>query len=127
MKIMLLITTTFMSLLTITTSLSCHQCSTVTDPGCADPYTGQANMTLCPTVTDREYTLCRKISQKVRGKVDVFRRCGWVEDERECYTTKLDEYNSMVCQCKEDMCNAADQGMLGFEMLILMMWAFYCF
>jgi len=126
MKTIMLIITSLMSLLTLTTSLSCQQCSTVTDPGCADPYTALANITATTCPTDRDYTICRKIYQKVRDKVDVFRRCGWVEDERECYTTKLDEYNTVVCQCKGDMCNSAEQSMLGYNMLIIM-WAFYWF
>ena len=91
----------------MTNSLSCHQCSTVTSPSCADPFAPPANLTatLCPT--DREYTFCRKIWQKVRGKVDVMRMCGYVKHKNECYSTRVDEYKTLVCQCEEDMCNMA--------------------
>eukprot|EP00088_Acartia_fossae_P069091 TRINITY_DN8927_c0_g1_i2.p1 TRINITY_DN8927_c0_g1~~TRINITY_DN8927_c0_g1_i2.p1 ORF type:complete len:139 (+),score=56.50 TRINITY_DN8927_c0_g1_i2:42-458(+) len=94
--------------------LQCHQCTSKEDPDCADPFyhedTKPAVKTTrflkdCPA--DREYTLCRKIYQNVRGESRVIRSCGWEESDKECYSTVLEEYNTYVCQCKEDGCNSA--------------------
>merc|ERR1719186_2557637 len=68
-----------------TTTLSCHQCSTITSPSCGDPFSSNITATPCPT--DRVYTLCRKIHQEVRDEVDVIRMCGYEEQENECYAT----------------------------------------
>ena len=50
----------------------------------------------------------------VRGFESIIRGCGYEEkkvgDEvRECYTTVLEEYNTLVCACKEDGCNGSSQ------------------
>ena len=39
----------------------------------------------------------------------MIRTCGKEEDtkDRDCYTTVLEEYNTEVCSCKEDLCNSA--------------------
>ena len=88
-----------------TPTLHCRQCSTVTDPECAEPYNiEEAPETPCPT--DKMYTVCRKIEQTVNGKSDVFRKCGWIESDRDCYQTRDDEFSSYVCQCRENMCNS---------------------
>jgi len=52
---------------------------------------------------------CRKITQTVRGDTRVIRSCGWIQDEknRECYTTVLEEYNTLVCACEGKGCNGA--------------------
>merc|ERR1719186_82289 len=102
-----------------TTTLSCHQCSTITSPSCGDPFPSNIAATPCPT--DRVYTLCRKIHQEVRDEVDVIRMCGYEEQENECYATNTlsGEYKTLVCQCKEDMCNTAVQGMESKVLLML--------
>lgn len=114
-----LITVTILFVLTLnpTDALSCYQCSTVTDPDCADPIKTNMMATTCPQ--DKEYTICRRIHQEVRGNVTVIRNCGWIENENECYTTRLDEFNTLVCQCKEDMCNNAMKGMVLSTMLTI--------
>ena len=47
----------------------------------------------------------------VRGDVRVIRGCGYIKDEkweeRDCYTTVLEEYNTEVCSCYDDGCNSA--------------------
>jgi len=63
----------------------------------------------CPN-DGKNYTMCRKIYQYVRDEERVIRSCGYEEDkdpERECYMTVLEEYNTYVCRCREDGCNAA--------------------
>ena len=41
----------------------------------------------------------------VRGDERIIRSCGYEEYKNECYKTVLEEYNTYVCQCKEDGCN----------------------
>merc|ERR1739842_138668 len=98
-------------------SLSCYQCSTVTDPDCVDPIKTNMMATTCPK--DKEYTICRRIHQEVRGNVTVIRNCGWIENENECYSTRLDEFNTLVCQCKENMCNTANKAVVMSTILII--------
>jgi len=92
--------------------IQCHQCNSHTNSMCADPFFHEDNpgvpkttefLKSCPT--DREY-YCRKIYQNVRGKERVIRGCGWEEQEKECYSTVLEEYNTYVCKCEEDGCNS---------------------
>jgi len=97
--------------------LKCHQCSSKTDPDCDDPFYYEDNpgvvktekyLAECPADDGNEYTLCRKIFQNVRGEQRVIRSCGWEKDEnKDCYSTVLEEYNTYVCQCFEDGCNSA--------------------
>ena len=49
------------------------------------------------------------LSFTVRDEESVIRTCGKEEDtkDRDCYTTVLEEYNTEVCSCKEDLCNSA--------------------
>jgi len=112
--------------------LKCYQCNSYEHALCADPFhfddTGEAKsgnefLLDCPKnepATDdkpaKNY-FCRKIYQNVRGDERVIRSCGYVEDERKraCYTTVLEEYNTVVCACggnpkrpdEKDGCNSA--------------------
>jgi hypothetical protein len=99
-------------------SLNCHQCNSYDDYHCADPFyypdtpdkpKTDKFLQACPN-DGKEY-FCRKIYQNVRGDVRVIRGCGYIKDEkweeRDCYTTVLEEYNTEVCSCYEDGCNSA--------------------
>jgi len=100
------------------TGLKCHQCTSKIDAQCDDPFyhadkpdvpKTKEFLKECPTDDGHEYTLCRKIYQNVRGDDRVIRSCGYEEDPqgRPCYSTVLEEYNTYVCQCKDDGCNSA--------------------
>ena len=50
----------------------------------------------------------------VRGMESIIRGCGYEkkmvgDEERECYTTVLEEYNTLVCACEGDGCNGSSQ------------------
>eukprot|EP00096_Caligus_rogercresseyi_P001833 TRINITY_DN1312_c0_g1_i2.p1 TRINITY_DN1312_c0_g1~~TRINITY_DN1312_c0_g1_i2.p1 ORF type:complete len:140 (-),score=34.30 TRINITY_DN1312_c0_g1_i2:1129-1548(-) len=94
--------------------LKCHQCSSYNDKRCGDPFVNDEGEVLsedflldCENTDDITYTLCRKTYQNVRGDVSVIRSCGYEEYKNECYKTVLEEYNTLVCTCKEDGCNPA--------------------
>lgn len=95
--------------------LKCHQCTSKTHTACGDPFYHEDTpdqpitnefLKECPA-DGKEYTLCRKIYQNVRGESRVIRSCGWEKDDKDCYSTVLEEYNTYVCQCFEDGCNSA--------------------
>lgn len=112
-------------------ALDCYQCSSYTDSHCADPFFFENDdgtkvpktptfLQPCPARDDgKEYTMCRKIFQNVRGEERVIRTCGYEEykNEQECYTTVLEEYNTYVCGCKEDGCNGAETLRSSFAIL----------
>lgn len=104
----------FLTLIPAGTGLKCHQCSSYTDVNCDDPFyfedtpdqpKTEEYLKECPS-DDKEY-FCRKIYQNVRGDERVIRSCGWEKNEKECYATVLEEYNTYVCQCDTDGCNGA--------------------
>merc|ERR1712020_180549 len=96
-------------------ALKCNQCTSHEHTQCGDPFYYEdelGNKTYktqfqkeCPKDdgNGNEYTLCRKIYQVVRG------------NDRECYTTVLEEYNTYVCTCKGDNCNGSNS--LGISMI----------
>ena len=50
----------------------------------------------------------------VRGHESIIRSCGYEEkivggEVRECYTTVLEEYNTLVCACEGEGCNGSSQ------------------
>jgi len=99
--------------------LQCHQCTSATHTKCGDPFFFEGEVdeegkpvpkTLeflkdCPT--DKEYTLCRKIYQNVRGEERIIRGCGHIEYKNPCYTNVQEEYNTYICTCKGDGCNGS--------------------
>jgi len=100
------------------TPLQCYQCNSYKDAHCADPFfhaddpdqKRAKDPGMLKPCQDGE-TFCRKIYQNVRGDERVIRSCGSVRDEKErdCYTTVLEEYNTLVCQCdNEDGCNSGN-------------------
>jgi len=99
-------------------SLDCHQCNSYEHAHCADPFYHADDVTkepktkeyLLPCPDDGKDYFCRKIYQNVRGDERVIRSCGYIRDDRQdrdCYTTVLEEYNTLVCQCDGDGCNSA--------------------
>merc|ERR1712062_528055 len=91
-------------------ALKCHQCSSLDDPKCGDPFVDEGGAVVtdeflkeCPT--DKEYTMCRKIYQYIRDEESIIRTCGYEEYKYDCYKTVLEEYSTWVCSCKEDGCN----------------------
>jgi hypothetical protein len=104
-----------LSILPSGSSIECHQCSSYKDVNCGDPFFFQDKpdqaktsdyLKPCPADTDDKKYYCRKIFQNVRGDERVIRSCGWEKQEKECYSTVLEEYNTYVCQCGEDGCNS---------------------
>jgi len=100
-------------------ALKCHQCTSYISAKCGDPFyfeDGQPKtkefLTDCP-VDGKEYTLCRKIYQNVRGDERIIRSCGYEEyfnsagDPKDEYTTVLEEYNTYVTTCSTDGCNSS--------------------
>jgi len=104
------------------TPLKCYQCNSYKDAHCADPFYHEDDSELkrpkdpkllkqCGQDGDGVDYFCRKIYQNVRGDERVIRSCGTVRDtrkDRECYTTVLEEYNTLVCQCDDEGCNSAN-------------------
>jgi len=100
------------------TPLKCYQCNSYKDAHCADPFyhdddpdQKRAKDPKMLKPCENGETFCRKIYQNVRGDERVIRSCGSVRDEKErdCYTTVLEEYNTLVCQCdNEDGCNSGN-------------------
>jgi len=105
------------------TSIECHVCNSYEHAHCADPFFENDNPKQWKTekyieecgkddgedIVGRDY-FCRKIYQNVRGDERVIRSCGYVPDEkkRPCYTTVLEEYNTVVCACDNERgCNSA--------------------
>merc|ERR1712134_190621 len=96
--------------------LKCHQCNSYDNYHCGDPFyypdspekpKTEKFLKDCPD--DQEYTLCRKIYQKVRGDVRIIRGCG---------------YNPEVCSCKEDGCNSASMYQLSAALMSAVSLAF---
>lgn len=110
----------------LSNALKCHQCNQETHTKCGDPffYEGEVDgdgkpvprttefLLDCPS-DGKNYTLCRKMYQNVRGEERVIRGCGYIEKKRgdevvSCYSTVLEEYNTFVCTCKDgDGCNGS--------------------
>merc|ERR1719425_180344 len=83
-------------------TIKCHQCNSDKEPK-VDTFLDE-----CPeNMVD---PFCRKIYQNVRGDERIIRSCAQVPDDRKdrnCYTTVLEEYNTIVCDCSnEDGCNS---------------------
>jgi len=101
-------------------SIDCYQCNSYENPHCADPFfypddpkktpKDPEALSPCPADTAEVTHFCRKIYQNVRGDERVIRSCGTIKDDRDrdCYTTVLEEYNTLVCQCETDGCNSGN-------------------
>ncbi|XP_011692397.1 PREDICTED: uncharacterized protein LOC105452727 [Wasmannia auropunctata] len=101
-------------------AIICYQCNSEYDPRCGDPFDpyslGVVNCSLRPRLEHLSYlepTLCRKISQKVYGKVRVVRGCGYITDEEndngECLTRSgTHDVRAKYCSCTDDLCNSVE-------------------
>ncbi|XP_063217888.1 uncharacterized protein LOC134528307 [Bacillus rossius redtenbacheri] len=100
--------------------ISCYQCNSAYDPRCGDPFDpyslGAGDCNARPKLThihNVEATMCRKITQKVYGKVRVVRGCGYVNESalregRDCYQrTGTHDVSVQFCSCHGELCNAA--------------------
>ena len=64
-----------LSITNLTSSLSCIQCNSIYSSSCISSTESLKHLYPCPS--NRNYTLCRKIDQTVRGERRVMRKCGW--------------------------------------------------
>lgn len=113
-------------------ALKCHQCTTYEHTQCGDPfYFDDGNprsedkyLKDCPE-DGKNYTLCRKMYQNVRGDERVVRSCGWEQsyssdgEARDCYSTVLEEYNTYVCTCSGDGCNGSTTSTISMISIVL--------
>merc|ERR1711973_1006376 len=93
-------------------AIKCHQCTSYISAQCGDPFhhedgTVKTEEFLQECPSDKEYTLCRKIYQNVRGDERIIRGCGHIEYKNPCYTNVQEEYNPYICTCKGDGCNGS--------------------
>jgi len=101
-------------------TIKCHQCNSYKDQHCDDPFHHPDDPDKKPKVDtflaecpeNMVDPFCRKIYQNVRGDERIIRSCAQVPDDRQdrtCYTTVLEEYNTIVCDCSnEDGCNSGN-------------------
>ncbi|XP_076642979.1 UPAR/Ly6 domain-containing protein crok [Halictus rubicundus] len=100
-------------------AIICYQCNSEYDPRCGDPFDpytlGTVNCSFQPRLehlNHLEPTICRKISQKVYGKIRVVRGCGYITDEKdnaECVRrTGTHDVQAFYCSCTGDLCNSAE-------------------
>ncbi|KDR22857.1 hypothetical protein L798_00175, partial [Zootermopsis nevadensis] len=100
-------------------SIECYQCNSAYDPRCGDPFDnyslGQVNCSMKPPLehlTELVPTLCRKIIQKVNGKVRVVRGCGYISDvsPRSCIQRSgTHDVQVQYCSCKGNLCNTGER------------------
>ncbi|XP_076239682.1 UPAR/Ly6 domain-containing protein crok [Calliopsis andreniformis] len=100
-------------------AIICYQCNSEYDPRCGDPFDpytlGTVNCSFQPRLehlSHLEPTICRKITQKVYGKIRVVRGCGYLTDERdnsECLSRSgTHDVQAIYCSCTGDLCNSAE-------------------
>merc|ERR1739838_782083 len=93
-------------------AIKCHQCTSYTEAGCGDPFDGNFSKD-CPADTAEKVYFCRKIFQNVRSDVKIIRSCGHEKytnlagEQKDEYTTVLEEYNTFVTTCTGDNCNGS--------------------
>ncbi|XP_043286021.1 uncharacterized protein [Venturia canescens] len=99
-------------------AIICYQCNSAFDPRCGDPFDpyslGTVNCSFQPRLEHLghlEPTLCRKIAQKVYGKLRVVRGCGYISEARDnglCVRrTGTHDVMAHYCACTGDLCNGA--------------------
>ncbi|GAB1869145.1 hypothetical protein CAJAP_10224 [Camponotus japonicus] len=100
-------------------AIICYQCNSEYDPRCGDPFDpyslGTVNCSFQPRLehlSHLEPTLCRKISQRIYGKVRVVRSCGYITDEKdngECLMRSgTHDVRALYCSCTGDLCNSVE-------------------
>ncbi|XP_063976962.1 uncharacterized protein LOC135162433 [Diachasmimorpha longicaudata] len=109
----------------------CYECNSRFDPRCGDPFDpyglGIVNCSLQPRLehmSSLEPTVCRKISQKVYGKIRVVRSCGYLTDERDnaaCVRRAgTHEVFAWYCGCTTDLCNSAPTNIPQFNIFCVL-------
>ncbi|XP_017880248.1 uncharacterized protein LOC108625055 [Ceratina calcarata] len=100
-------------------AIICYQCNSEYDPRCGDPFNsyslGTVNCSFQPRLehmSHLEPSLCRKISQKVYGKIRVVRGCGYIAEEKDAAPcvrrTGTHDVQAVYCSCTGDLCNSAE-------------------
>ncbi|XP_031841551.1 UPAR/Ly6 domain-containing protein crok [Nomia melanderi] len=100
-------------------AIVCYQCNSEYDPRCGDPFDpytlGSVNCSIQPRLEHMKHmepSICRKISQKVYGKIRVVRGCGYITDERDnaaCMKRSgTHDVQAHYCSCTGDLCNSAE-------------------
>ncbi|CAH0546594.1 unnamed protein product [Brassicogethes aeneus] len=101
-------------------SLRCYDCNSEFDPRCGDPFDpytiGIVNCTdrrppeqLIESDPDIQPKVCRKLVQKIQGKLRIVRGCGYLRDERddkECVARSgTKDIQIKYCACTGSLCN----------------------
>ncbi|XP_006622082.1 uncharacterized protein LOC122714773 [Apis laboriosa] len=121
-RLSLIVTLVFVVLLSTIHSgeaIICYQCNSEYDPRCGDPFDpyslGTVNCSFQPRLehlSHLEPTLCRKISQRVYGKIRVVRSCGYITDQRDnadcLMRSGTHDVHAAYCACTGDLCNSAE-------------------
>ncbi|XP_020280926.1 protein quiver-like [Pseudomyrmex gracilis] len=101
-------------------AIICYQCNSEYDPRCGDPFDsyslGTVNCSFQPRLehlSHLEPTICRKISQRVYGKVRVVRSCGYIADESKddgmcLMRSGTHDVRAEYCSCTGDLCNSVE-------------------
>ncbi|KAG4067694.1 hypothetical protein HA402_005466 [Bradysia odoriphaga] len=118
----------------------CYECNSAYDPRCGENFDAFSlalvNCSLKETpshLRELQPEICRKITQKIFGKVRVIRSCGYIKDQiqTENEKEKADdtkqkcrkrsgtfEVQSLFCNCDTDECNAAPWSMPTKHMIL---------
>ncbi|XP_053616250.1 uncharacterized protein LOC128678628 isoform X2 [Plodia interpunctella] len=112
-----------MTLVSESYAINCYYCNSANNTACLDlkQYDEEDLARIIPIVdcekaipsSIRLNFFCRKIIQTIYhtdtySSVRVTRSCGWVPSKQPCYHTSNRDHVETVCQCFDDMCNAAD-------------------
>ncbi|XP_076163211.1 UPAR/Ly6 domain-containing protein crok isoform X2 [Ptiloglossa arizonensis] len=100
-------------------AIICYQCNSEYDPRCGDPFDpyslGTVNCSFQPRLehlNHLEPSLCRKISQRVYGKMRVVRGCGYISDAKDnadcLMRSGTHDVQAYYCSCTGDLCNSAE-------------------
>ncbi|KAK9297044.1 hypothetical protein QLX08_009139 [Tetragonisca angustula] len=100
-------------------AIICYQCNSEYDPRCGDPFDpyslGTVNCSFQPRLEHLNHldpVLCRKISQRVYGKIRVVRGCGYITDKRDdadcLIRSGTHDVHAVYCACTGDLCNSAE-------------------
>ena len=102
-------------------AINCYHCTSYTESKCGDPFnfedngqpkSGSTFLKACPE--DGKDYFCRKIYQNVRGEERIIRGCGHekyfnlVGEEKNEYSSVVQEYKVYVSACFEDRCNGSE-------------------
>lgn len=98
-------------------SIKCHQCTSLSNAGCGDPFTLESSLKECPAIETQEAILCRKLRQTIdtpNGKmVRITRSCGYISNEikerdENCFRASFTaQSSSRYCTCSKDGCNSS--------------------